>query len=91
MCLTRQPNETRNRGNITCFSDTVNNNEADKNNGSDHTEVPTNDYITSVKPLFDNVFNNGGKEQLSANSDDSWGKNEVEISKTTVNRLIFSH
>ena len=53
--------------------------------------MATNDYITSAKPLFDNVFNNDGKEQLSANSDDSWGENKVEISKTTVNRLIFSH
>ena len=91
LCFVRLSNGTRNQGNKTCFSDTVNNNEADKNNDSDYTEVVTNDCIIPAKPLFDSVFDNDGNDQLSANSDDSWEKNKAEVLKITVNKLIFSN
>ena len=71
---------------MTCFRETVNNNEADRNNDSDYTEATTNDYITPVPLLFNNVFKNDSNIQLSADSNYSWEKNRVEISKITVSK-----
>ena len=53
---------------MTCFRETVNNNEADRNNDSDYTEATTNDHITPVPLLFNNVFKNDSNIQLSADS-----------------------
>ena len=79
-------NKTKNEGNMTCFRETVNNNEADRNNDSDYTEATTNDHITPVPLLFNNVFKNDSNIQLSADSNCSWEKNRVEISKITVSK-----
>lgn len=71
---------------MTCFRETVNNNEADRNNDSDYIEATTNDHITPVPLLFNNVFKNDSNIQLSADSNYSWEKNRVEISKITVSK-----
>ena len=71
---------------MTCFRETVNNNEADRNNDSDYIEATTNDHITPVPLLFNNVFKNDSNIQLSADSNCSWEKNRVEISKITVSK-----
>ena len=76
ICVSSETNnKTKTKGNMTCFRETFINNEADRNNDSDYTEATTNDHITSVPLLFNNVFKNDSNVQLSADSNCSWEKN----------------